>query len=210
MLLASDSSSLVHATWGLVVATGLLVVAAGFPAISAIHERWTKAHSRAAHLIPDLHMLRGRFRGTVKDLDEVGEPDELWLDEMLTSNDGDLEILDPLIRLAPAESLEFTSELYVARHLLSQARYRIMAAQSELESETPDRQTITTALRRARNLYMASAATIDAAERLIPRRRRTIRQRRSLKREAFFERFRRLGDEREQQAAQSFAVSGPD
>ena len=100
MIIASDTSSLVHATWGLVTATGLLVIASAFPAISAIHERWTKAHSRAAHLIPDLHMLRSRFGGTVRELDEAGDPDEHWFDAMLASNDCDLEILEPLIDLA--------------------------------------------------------------------------------------------------------------
>jgi hypothetical protein len=209
-MLASDTSSLVHATWGLVAATALLVIASAFPAISAIHERWTKAHSRAAHLIPDLHMLRSRFGGTVRELDEAGDPDEPWFDAMLASNDGDLEILAPLIDLAPGEGLEFTSELYVARHLLSQARYSIMAAESELESEVPDRQSMTTALRRARNLYMASATTIDTAEHLIPHRRRTIRRRKTFKREAFLERFRRLSEEREAHATKSFAGSDLD
>jgi hypothetical protein len=210
VILASDTSSLVHATWGLVAATGLLVIAAAFPAISAIHERWTKAHSRAGHLIPDLHMLRSRFGGTVRELDEAGDPDAPWFDDMLASNDGDLELLEPLIDLAPSEGLEFTSELYVARHLLSQARYSIMTAESELESEVPDREAMTKALRRARNLYRASATTIDAAEHLIPHRRRTIRRRKSLKREAFLERFRRLGEEREERATQSFVGSDLD
>jgi hypothetical protein len=56
-------------------------------------------------------MLRSRFSGTVRELDEAGDPDAPWFDDMLASNDGDLELLEPLIDLAPSEGLEFTSEL---------------------------------------------------------------------------------------------------
>jgi hypothetical protein len=85
-----------------------------------------------------------------------------------------------------------------------------MTAELELESEVPDREAMTKALRRARDLYRASATTIDAAEHMIPYRRRTIRRRKSLKREAFLERFQRLGEEREERATQSFAGSDSD
>ena len=205
MTLASDTSSLVHATWGLVVATALLVVAAAFPAITAVRERWNEAHSRAAMLVPDFHMLKSRFSGTTKELDEAPDPDELWCELMLDSNKEDLKMLAPLIDLAPSESLKFTSELYVARHLLTQAKFEILRVQDEVESEAPDRVATAAAVRRARNLYRASASTVDAAERLIPDRHRMIRRTRSLRREAFLDRFSRLAAEREQAAGQSFS-----
>jgi hypothetical protein len=203
MLVANDTPSLAHATWGLVVATALLVVAAAIPALGALRERRNQGRTRAALLIPDLHMLRSRFEGWTTDIDAAVDPNSEWCDSMLDCNKGDLKILSPLIDAAPNESLHFTSELYILRHLITQARRELQRCERAVLTDPMDRESSGKALRRARNLYLASTETLNEAERLIPVRRRTFRRPRSLRRESFLDHFRRVADEREAKARKS-------
>jgi hypothetical protein len=192
------ADALTNATWGLVVATALLVLAAAIPAGAALMEHLHARKQRVAMLIPDMHFLRSRFNGMAQEIDNAFLPDEEWVAAVLDRNETDHDMVNRLADIAPKEGLALTSEFYVCRHLLTQARYSLQRAELASEEEPPDRATADAALRRARNLYVAARATIDAAEELFPKRRGHISG------EPFWDRYSRQATEREQAAEHQY------
>ena len=175
------------ATWGLVVATALLVVASAVPAIGAILDRRRKRADRITALIPDIHILRTRLNGAIQRHSNP-YPNEEELEEWHDDIGKVLGILRPLFKPGRREGLKFTNELYICRHLLTQAYYEYRHA-SKLDPPEQEAH-----LDRAQHLCVAAKATLNAAENLLPHRLKTIDG------ERFWDRFSRLSTEREQSA----------
>jgi hypothetical protein len=196
MLIFADA--LEGATWALVVATALLVVAAGIPAIASLAEYREKKRRASAELVPDIHMLRSRFNGVIASLSEEGPADAEHVEYWMEDNDEQLGILARLLDLGPEQGLRFTNELYVCRHLLSQARYEMRGAAREARERAAngDATVPRDALARALRLYAAARTTLQEAESLVPAKARSIDG------ESFWDRFTRVSHERERGADQ--------
>lgn len=181
------ATALETATWGLVAATALLFLASAIPAIGAILDRRRKRAERVAALIPDLHIIRTRINGAI-DHHANSNPDDGELKSWAENIGEILGMLKPLFKPGRREGLKFTNELYICRHLLTQAYYEYLHAP---QAERFDR---TAKLSRAQHLCVATKTTLAAAEDQLPSKLRTIDG------ERFWDRFSRLSSEREQSA----------
>lgn len=190
---------LVHATWGLVVATALLAVVAMVPLIRDALDRRAERLRIGAGLVPDMIILRSRLEGASDELAASRSWTEQDIKDRIEWNDEELEMIDPIIEQEDQPSLLFINELYLVRHLLTQANTRLAHA-LELANETAadDIRARDDALVGARRAYMAALMSLDAATQLLPRRVRTING------EGFWERFTRVSNERESEAGKSF------
>jgi hypothetical protein len=132
-------------------------------------------------------MLRSRLNGAVRAYDNTHahtEEIEVWVGDI----SGMQELLASLFEAGQEEGLELTNELYVCRHLLTQAYYTYLEAANGEGAEK------VLAIERGIRLLVAARMTIDAIEDLLPQRRIKIRG------ERFWDRFARLSEEREQAA----------
>lgn len=186
-MLLPYADALETATWGLVIATALLVVASAIPAISAILDRRRRRADSITALIPDMHILRTRINGAIHSYSNpYPSNDELekWGDDVWEV----LGILKPLFEPGRQQGLKFTNELYICRHLLTQAYYEYRNA---AQLDPPERELH---IKRAQHLCVAAKATLSEAEDLLPHKLKTVDG------ERFWGRFSRLSAEREQSA----------
>lgn len=174
------ADAIVEATWGLVAATALLVVATTIPVALTIRERWVRLATHAAQVIPPMHLLLSRTEGLAKDLDE-GEPFEEAVDDL----NGQLDILAEILSDSQSLGLRFVGELFISRHLLTQARIRCETARQVRGTSAGTRVEAVIHLQ-------AAIETLREAECLVPRRK----LRTGFHREDFWGRFTRLSDER--------------
>jgi hypothetical protein len=111
-------ASLVAATWGLVVVTALLVIATLVPQVIA--QRAT-TKQLAAQIVPDMHILNSNLRAMSNKLLDADD----WLKddtEVEIEEAGQfLRMLGPITQVRSA-GLEFASEMFICRHLMTQAR----------------------------------------------------------------------------------------
>lgn len=175
------------ATWGLVLATALLMIATAIPAVGAISDRRRAQLQRLSSIIPDLHLLRSRVNGAIRAYDDRQSSDKEL--EKRIENIGGMQSL--LVRTFDAgleEGLELTNELYICRHLLTQAKNEYTRA---VDKDQKDREG---SLRRVVHLLIATRSTLDAIEELLPERKIRIHG------ERFWDRFIRVAEEREKAA----------
>jgi hypothetical protein len=188
---------LIKATWGLVLVTGLLVIATLIPLITDILRRRDEKAAVATRAVPDMNILRSRLDGACERLARPTELSEDEVREQLHRTETDLEILHPIIEVREA-SLKFTNELFILRHLLTFAHDNLIQSVPLFSSVDPRSVRMRDeALRKAQRAYNAAVLTLDAAEDLLPRKQRTIDG------ERFWDRFSRVSDDRENQAAQN-------
>lgn len=194
---------LVHATWGLVVATALLAVVAIVPLIRDALDRRAEKLRTGAGIVPDMIILRSRLEGASDELAESRSWTEQDIKDHIRWNDEELEMLDPIIEHGNRPSLLFVNELYLVRHLLTQAKRRLARALELVDkTDIDDIRTRDDALVGTRRAYTAALTSLDAATQLLPRKVRTING------EGFWERFTRVSGEREAAAGKSFISIG--
>jgi len=191
----SQPPALVWATWGLVFATALLFLTAAIPAVRALLEPRARKRETAVRLVPDMHILRSRIDGGIDRLEEIAQtPDRQKLDWQLDNVSEEQGMVAELLDVASPAGMRFTNELYICRHLLTQARFELLRSQ-RLENEpapTPDEiRERDESVARAAILYVATRETLDAAEETLPAWTRDIDG------EPFWDRFKRLARERE-------------
>jgi hypothetical protein len=192
VLLLTDA--LVYATWGLVIATALLVVAAAIPAVRALLEPRIHARRTTVALIPEMHILGSRLRGAADRLAKLSsESDAERVKELgfrIDSSDGELRMVAELIEDAGDAGLKYVNEVYVCRHLITQAKFQMQWALDLYEQDRALNAEEAVAredhLRRAQRLYLAAADTLDAAEACLPKWARKIDG------EQFWDRFARI------------------
>lgn len=186
---------IVAATWGLVVVTALLVIATIIPFVGDLLKRRSERAIVASRTVPDINILRSRLEGAVTRLGKTDRLDMRTLEQQEELCDDELRMLAPIIEVRDA-SLEFTNELFLVRHLLtftaqSLAKAVALAEANDIESAR-GRDAL---VRDARRGYQAALLSLDAAEALLPASQRLIAG------ERFWDRFARVSDERENQAA---------
>ena len=134
----------------------------------------------------------------------MAQPTELTasqVSDLQKGADQDLRMLAPIIGVRNA-SLTFTNELFILRHLLTNATISLGEAEALFtESDPATVRSRDELLRRAGRAYGAAILTLDAAEELLPRKQRTMDG------ERFWDRFTRVSDEREALAAQNFLTA---
>jgi hypothetical protein len=172
----SPEHSLVLATYGLVIVTMLLVVATAIPA----YQRWSEFRQQhkvvAGQVIPDMNILLSRLDGGVTTLigkTQLSEDDATTVHKWLREEG---EMTAALIDHAYRVSLAFANELYILRHLLTQASIEVQRIIHTYANESGEslhdlHRDATTRLCR---LYQAGSITLREAELLLPRENRQI------------------------------------
>jgi hypothetical protein len=193
-------SQLVGATWGLVVATALLVVAAAVPLFRDAADRREQKRRISARLIPDMNILRARFEDACNRFaDSRSFSDETIQRRIDLIDDPELNLVHGIITEGERPSLIFANEIYIVRHLLTQAKNELRSAlKLSGKMDANDIRARDDALVRVRRLYKAALTSLDAAERVLPTKVRTI------KGESFWDRFERVSLQRESEAGRSF------
>jgi hypothetical protein len=194
---------LVQATWGLVVATALLAIASIVPLIRDTLDRREERRRIGAGLVPDIMILRSRLVGGSNELAASRSWSEQEIKDRVQWNDEELDIIDSIIVQGSRPSLLFVNELYLVRHLLTQAKLRLersLALTNKTDAE--DIKQRDDKLASARIAYAAALASLDAAAQLLPRKARTING------EGFWDRFAHVSDERESEAEESYTDKG--
>ena len=190
MTLASSEASLVSATWALVLVTLLLVLVTTVPTII---ERRRERQVLALGFVPEMHILKSRIDGSVITLlrpEELSEPD---VDRIIEYCDEDIEMLYPLTRLRI--SMLFSNELYVCRHLLTQAGFQLRNASLLFEGATAEEvRERDRLIREACAHYRAASVTLASAEAELPNRVTRLGD------ETFSDRFRRISRDRVREA----------
>lgn len=190
---------LVQATWGLVIATALLVVAAIIPVLRDAADRRGQRRRISAGLVPDMIILRARLETACDNLAGSVSWSEEDIKGQMESADHELSMLYRIITQGDRPSLLFVNELYLVRHLLTEAKRRLARAVELIdETSADDIRARDEALLGARRAYKAALMSIDAAARLLPLKLRTING------EDFWARFNRVSGEREAEAEKSF------
>lgn len=188
---------IVSATWGLVIVTALLVVATVIPFVGQLLKRRSERAVVASRVVPDLNILRSRLEGGVKRLGKSESLTKRGLGWQAESCDEELRLLAPIIQVRDA-SLKFTNETFLVRHLLTFARQSIVkAAELADATEAESIRERDKLIRDARRGYQAALLSLDSAESLLPKSQRLIDG------ERFWDRFARVSDERENQAAET-------
>lgn len=196
-------ADLVRATWGLVAATALLVVAAIIPILRDAADRRERRRILGAKLVPDINLLHSRLVGGCNRLREPRSLSKEDIEDQHENARGELKMLGPILREGERPSLIFANEIYLARHLLTQATYALKRAHGLAdEIDADDVRQRDDALFEARRNYKAALMSLNAAEQLLPRKVRTIRG------ESFWDRFARVSDERKAAAERSFIEIG--
>ncbi len=186
-------SQLELATWGLVVATTLLVIAAAIPALRSLADLRARKRELAADLVPDSHLLYDRCDGMVRSLVNAHSISEGQTQEYLSIIDQDLQILARILGYASPAGIEFMNELYICRHLITQAKIEFGRYLS-LTNDSDAIRDRDAAIERATRLYSAAGSTLRIAESILPEWARKI------KGEDFISRFKRKAREREIEA----------
>ena len=187
---------LVNATWGLVVATFLLVMATTIPFVGDLLRRRDQRGVVASRTVPDLNILRSCLEGAVERLARPERLEKTAVSHQLNSCKGELHQLAPIIDVRDA-SLVFTNELFILRHLLTFCSQNLSDAEDMFDVTGPETVRLRDEkLRSVRRSYQAALLTLDAAEATLPKRHTTIDG------ERFWDRFARVSDERENEAAQ--------
>jgi hypothetical protein len=190
---------LVQATWGLVIATALLVVAAIIPVLRDAADRRAQRRRISAGLVPDMIILRSRLETACGNLADSLSWSEEDIEGQIDSADHELSMLYKIITQGDRPSLLFVNELYIARHLLTEAKRRLADAVELIDKTSADDiRARDEDLHSARRAYKAALMSIDAAEQQLPLNLRTING------EGFWHRFNRISDERESEAEKSF------
>jgi hypothetical protein len=190
-----DGSALVISTWILVGANALLVIATAIPAVQSLLARRAEKRLLAAEVTPELSLLLSRVDYASRKL-RGGHPDdesdaEHWADDF----DDLLGILAPIVERSHRVGLEFANEIFVARHLLTQAHYALLAVAHSLGAN--DTESVRHRLEywsAGQRLALAAASTIERAGQLLPEWTRNIEG------EPFWDRFQRVAGERENEA----------
>lgn len=198
---------LITATYGLVVATGLLVIATAIPAYQRYREGRAERLGRAMKLVPDMNMLHSRLRGQLATVVRMTGGDLDSFDRMIYEHELNAEYLARLVKGSYDVGLRFANELYVSRHLLTQAadNLRYLARQAEkvegrksdhdlteLPHSHVDHAAMSTEARLQHIAAYIKAAemSLQTAETLLPKASRTIDG------EPFWDRYRKLIDSR--------------
>lgn len=190
---------LVQATWCLVVATAFLAIASMIPLIRDMLDRREERRRIGAGLVPDMMILRSRLEGGTNELAASRSWSDQDIKNRIEWNAEELDMIDSIIAQGSRPSLLFVNELYLVRHLLTQAKLRLersLALTNKVDAKEIIAQDDT--LASVRRAYAAAWTSLDAATELLPRKVRTI------KKEDFWNRFARISDERESQAEKSF------
>lgn len=186
---------IVAATWGLVVVTALLVVATLIPFVGDLLKRRSERAVIAARAVPDMNILRSRLEGDVKRLGKTDRLTKEKLERQVDSCNDELRMLVPIVEVRDA-SLAFTNEVFLVRHLLTFTESSLTKAVALAEEVDPQNvRNRDQYILDARRGCQAALLSLDAAEALLPRRQRLI------KGERFWDRFARVSDERENEAA---------
>jgi hypothetical protein len=192
-------NELVQATWGLVIATALLVVAAIIPVLRDAADRRSQRRRISAGLVPDMIILRSRLNAACDKLAGSRSWSEEDIRSQIDSTDHELSMLYRIITQGDRPSLLFVNELYLVRHLLTEAKRQLTHAVELIDQTSPDDiRAHDEALRGARSAYKAALMSIDAATQLLPERLRTIDG------EDFWDRINRVSGERESEAEKFF------
>jgi hypothetical protein len=142
-----------------------------------------------------MHLLKGRLIGAKDRILSGGQDGYNQVKDFEDTDAGDLQhMLQPALRYAHEFGLKFTNEMFVARHLISQAKISAGRACAAWESEPADRVSFDDFARRAARLCVAAANTLTYAESGLSSTSTRIDG------EPFNDRFRRLGNEREEEA----------
>ena len=184
--------SLIVATWGLVSVTAMLVAASTIPVVL---EHWKRRNLLATRFVPDMHMLNSRLGGRVESLLDPSRLTVDALEAIAESTHRDLELISNLIEVRDG-GLKLMNELYICRHLVTFAADDLHAAAKlgSSHDETTVRRRDSMILR-ACQAYRAAGITLQQAESLLPKSTTLIDG------EAFWDRFARVSDEREKEAA---------
>ncbi len=190
---------LVQATWGLAAVTALLVVMALIPVLRDAADRRAQRRRISAGLVPDMIILRSRLTAARDKLASYRKWSEEDIRDQIGSAGHESSMLIRIITQGDRPSLLFVNELYLVRHLLTQASLRLTSALELTDETSPDGvRARDQALRGARRAYQAAVLSIDAATKQLPLRFRTI------KGEDFWTRINRLSGYRESEAEKFF------
>jgi hypothetical protein len=150
-----------------------------------------------------MNILRSRLEGGVKRLGTPATMDGAAISAQADSCDHELHMLAPIIQVREA-SLKFTNELFLVRHLLTFALHTLQSA-ANIDDTAPvaDTRRRDALVLDARRTYKAALLSLDAAEELLPKRERLVDG------ERFWDRFARVSDERENQAASALTAEAP-
>jgi hypothetical protein len=142
-----------------------------------------------------MNILKSRLVGAVRHLSGYVDWDDDDIEEQWESCGQELEMLSEIIETGERPSLEFVSELYIMRHLLTFARHHLHVAIHSAGSDTESVRARDESLREAQRSYKAAELTLNAAEALLPSWARTIDGKN------FWDRFAEVSDAREAEAA---------
>jgi hypothetical protein len=194
-------NELVQATWWLVTATGLLALASIVPLVRDILDRREERRLIATALVPDMMILHSRLAGGASELAASRSWSERDIKDRVELNGEELGMINSIIMQGSRPSLLFVNELYLVRHLLSQARLRLarsLVLTNKADADASDILERDKTLKDAHRAYVAALQSLRAAVELLPPKVRTISG------EEFWDRFARVSDEREAAAAKSF------
>jgi hypothetical protein len=206
-------NELVQATWWLVLATGLLALASIVPLVRDILDRREQRRRIGAALVPDMMILLSRLEGAEGELaasrsrtnqdinDHMSEQD---IKDRIVSNDEELKIINSIIMQGARPSLVFVNELYLVRHLISQAQFSLIGSLTLTnKTDVKNVQGLVKNLNAAHRAYAAAVQSLKAAVGLLPSKVRTV------KGEDFWHRLDRLSNARETEAEKSFVNREP-
>jgi hypothetical protein len=202
-MLATAADPLARATWGLLTATALLVVATAIPAWQNWQATRRAKAAAAAALVPDMNIAHSRIARRVNRLLNLTKMSTSELQLLQENIQEDLNIVSRSVELSYGVSLKFANEMYIVRHLLTQAYNEVLALLAGVEETSVDdagahRRLVTATheqrLSRVCALYQAADATLLAGESLLPAATRTVDG------QSFWDRFSSVAQEREAEA----------
>lgn len=196
-------TGLVEATWGIVAATGFLFLAALIPVVRDILSSRHNRENIAATVVPDMNMLWSRISGLEQRLADLSSPTADKLKQHAHNANEQLEMLWRIIEQSGNIGLKFINELYIMRHLLTQVHNSLGHAAKHADKATEeDIRSRDDLVFKSRRACLAAAKSLNAAEALLPDWVRNIEG------EAFWDRFARISNEREAEAASEIAAQG--
>jgi hypothetical protein len=128
---------LVQATWGLAAVTALLVIMAIIPVLRDAADRRAQRRRISAGLVPDMIILRSRLTAARDKLAGYRKWSEEDIRDQIGSAGHESSMLIRIITQGDRPSLLFVNELYLVRHLLTQASLRLTSAYAGIRSRLP-------------------------------------------------------------------------
>jgi len=148
-----------------------------------------------------MNILNSRLRALADRLLDADQWEKEDVEREIDNAEGMLSMVEPITEVRSA-GLEFASETFFCRHLMTQGRIALLRARLVYDKEGDNvLRERDEHLGRACRLYKAASTTIEKAESLLPMRSATLEG------EKFWDRFIRIAGERENDAERALIDS---